>query len=178
MPKLAFLIPAVAAASIAGLAAAQNQPQQPGGAQAEQPQQPAASAQADQQPHIEMADGEVVFRDPLDNKVLELPDEDITPAVEEFHRTGENPYTGDEAATAEGRELYNRLCAACHLPEGTGRIGPSLVDDTWKYPRAGTDVGRFEVIHAGAAGAMQAFAPRMSQDEILKVMAHIDALAQ
>ncbi len=64
------------------------------------------------------------------------------------------------------------------MPDGTGRIGPSLVDDEWKYPRADTDVGRFEVIYAGAAGAMQAFGRRMDQDQILKVMAYIEKLRE
>jgi cytochrome c-L len=164
MPKTTLLISALAALSFTGLAAAQDQPQQPAG------------AEQVEQPPIEMADGEVVFRDPLTNEVLELPEEDITPAVETFRQTGENPHTGDEEATAEGGEVYRRLCAPCHLPDGTGRIGPNLVDDTWKYPRAETDVGRFEVIHAGAAGAMQAFGDRLSQDDILRVMAHLDEL--
>lgn len=167
MPRATLLIALLAAMSVAGLAAAQDQTQQP------------ASAEQVEQPPIEMADGEVVFRDPLNNEVLEIPEEDeATPAVDEFRQTGENPYTGEEEALAEGRQLYTRLCAACHLPEGTGRIGPSLVDDTWKYPRAESDVGRFEVIHAGAAGAMQAFGDRMTPDEILKVMAYMDELRE
>lgn len=166
MPKTTLLISALAAMSVVGLAAAQDQSQQPGGAE-----------QTDQ-PQIEMAEGEVVFRDPLTNEVLELPDEDLTPAVEEFRQTGENPYTGEEEATTEGGTIYARTCAACHLPQGTGRIGPSLVDDTWKYPRAETDVGVFEVIYAGGAGAMQAFGDRLSQDEILRVMAHLDKLQE
>ena len=127
-----------------------------------------------------MAD-EITFRHPLDNKPLEFeyrPDQEITPAVETFHETGENPYAGDEEAIAEGKKLYAKYCQACHLPDGTGRIGPSLVDDEWKYERADTEVGRFEIIYAGAAGAMQAFGQRIDQDAILKVMAYIDALAK
>jgi cytochrome c-L len=60
--------------------------------------------------------------------------------------------------------------------DGTGRIGPSLVDETWKYERTGTPVGAFEIIYAGGAGAMQAFGSRLSQDEILEVMAYLDQL--
>ena len=122
---------------------------------------------------------EITFRHALDNEPLAFeyrPDQEITPAVEQFHDTGENPYDGEEEAIAEGKKLYKKYCQACHLPDGTGRIGPSLVDDQWKYERAGTDVGRFEIIYAGAAGAMQAFGQRMDQDEILKVMAFIETL--
>ena len=94
----------------------------------------------------------------------------------DFHATGENPYAGDEQAIADGAALYKRWCQACHLPDGTGRIGPNLVDEQWKYERTGTDVGQFEIIYAGGAGAMQPFRARISQDEMLKVITYVDAL--
>jgi cytochrome c-L len=118
----------------------------------------------------------VQFRDPLNDQPLEVPRQDISTAAAQFHETGENPYAGDEQAIAEGQKLYARWCQACHLPDGTGRIGPSLVDDRWKYERTGTDVGQFEIIYAGGAGAMQAFGQRLSQDEILKLIAFVDTL--
>ena len=119
----------------------------------------------------------VQFRDPLNNAPLDVPRDDASPAVAQFHQIGKNPYAGDEEAAADGRRLYQRWCQACHLPDGTGRIGPSLVDDQWTYERGGTDVGKFEIIYAGGAGAMQAFGQRLSQDEILRVMAFLDTLA-
>jgi cytochrome c-L len=119
---------------------------------------------------------EVQFRDPLNDEALEIPREDVSPAVAEFHRTGENPYAGDEQAIAEGGALYKRWCQACHLPDGTGRIGPNLVDEQWRYERTGTDVGQFEIIYAGGAGAMQAFGQRLRQDEILRLIAFLDTM--
>jgi cytochrome c-L len=118
----------------------------------------------------------VQFRDPLNDEALEIPREDVSPAVAEFHRTGENPYAGDEQAIAEGGALYKRWCQACHLPDGTGRIGPNLVDEQWRYERTGTDVGQFEIIYAGGAGAMQAFGQRLRQDEILRLIAFLDTM--
>jgi cytochrome c-L len=102
--------------------------------------------------------------------------ETFTPAVEEFHATGENPYKGDDAVAADGRRLYQRWCQACHLPDGSGRIGPSLIDDTHRRERAATDKGEFEIIYGGSAGAMQAFGGRIDQDDILKLMAFVDTL--
>ena len=123
------------------------------------------------------AEDGVQFLDPLTNEPLEI---DLPPnapeAVEQFHATGENPYAGDEAAIAEGERVYDRWCQACHLPDGSGRIGPNLNDDQWKYARTGTDVGQFEIIYAGGAGAMQAFGTRLDQDEILKVIAFVETL--
>ncbi len=105
-----------------------------------------------------------------------MPDEEITPAVEAFHCSGENPYSGDEEAIAAGKGLYNPLCAGCHMPDGAGRMGPSLVDDTIKYERVATAHGEFEVIYGGAAGAMQPMGQRFTQDEILKIMAFVETL--
>ncbi|HEX8165873.1 MAG TPA: c-type cytochrome [Beijerinckiaceae bacterium] len=122
----------------------------------------------------------VVFRHALDNAPLEVkprPNEVETEAVKSFKETGKNPYIGDEQALAEGKRLYQVNCQACHLPDGSGRIGPSLIDDTSKYPRGTTDVGMFEILYGGASGAMQSFARRgMTQDQMLKVIAYVRSL--
>jgi cytochrome c-L len=118
----------------------------------------------------------VQFLDPLNDTPLEVPEQDVSEAVTQFHHSGENPYAGDPQAIAEGQKLHQRWCQACHLPDGSGRIGPSLNDDQWKYPRTETDQGKFEIIYAGGAGAMQAFGKRMDQDDILKLIAFVDTL--
>jgi cytochrome c-L len=96
--------------------------------------------------------------------------------VEEFHKTVENAYAGDQGAIEAGQKLYARLCQACHLKDGSGRIGPSLVGDNPKRARTGTERGRFEIIYAGGAGAMQAFGQRLDQDQILQLMAYLEVL--
>jgi cytochrome c-L len=106
------------------------------------------------------------------------PEEEITPAVEQFHQTAANAYSGDPAAIEEGKEIHAKLCQACHLADGSGRIGPSLADDEGARARTGTDLGRFEIIYAGGAGAMQAFGQRLDQDQILQVMAYLEVLRE
>ena len=65
----------------------------------------------------------------------------------------------------------------CHKPDGSGGMGPSLIDDISAITRANTDVGMFEIIHSGAAGAMRPFSKRgITQDQILKIVAYIDSL--
>ena len=123
----------------------------------------------------------VKFLHRLDDQPLEFTyrtEQTITPAVEQFHQTAENPYRGDADSIAAGKKLYLRWCKSCHLKDGTGRIGPNLVDDKWLRERTGTDQGKFEIIYAGGAGAMQAFGRRMDQDDILKVMAYLDVLGK
>jgi cytochrome c-L len=101
------------------------------------------------------------------------PNETVTHQVLEFQRTGTNPFRGDRDAAAQGRALYDQWCSSCHLADGTGRIGSNLIDNTYSYPRVATDVGMFEVIYAGGTGAMQAFGDRLTQEEILKIMAFV-----
>jgi len=115
----------------------------------------------------------------LDDSPLEiklLPDEKITEGVQKFYDTGEDPYKGDAPALAEGKELYDTYCQACHLPDGSGRIGPSLIGDTHHYPRFTTDKGIFEIVYGGGAGAMQPFGKRLTQDQILHIIAYVRSL--
>ena len=121
----------------------------------------------------------VTFLHPMDNTPLQLdllPSQQITSAVHEFRASKTNPYRGNAAAIAQGKPLYDQWCQACHLPDATGRIGPNLVDGEYRYPRANTDIGEFEIIYAGGTGAMQAFGDRVTQDDILKIMAYVQSL--
>ena len=122
----------------------------------------------------------IVFRHVLDNSPLAVtprPNEVETEAVKRFKETGKNAYLGDEQALAEGKKLYRVECQACHLPDGAGRIGPTLIADAWKYERAATDVGMFEILYGGASGSMQSFARRgMTQDQMLKLIAYVRSL--
>ena len=117
-----------------------------------------------------------VFTDqPLD--LAPLPGEEITDAVKQFQESGENPYDGNAEAIAAGKELYNENCQVCHGAQGEGKMGPSLVDDKYAYPRVATDVGMFEAIFGGAAGAMRSFHERgMTQDQILQIVAYVHSL--
>ena len=129
----------------------------------------------------EPTNGRIELLHVLDNRPIELtfrPEQAITPAVETFHASGENPYKGDEAAITAGKQLFMKWCQSCHLTDGSGRIGPNLTDDRWHYPRMATDRGKFEIIYAGGAGAMQAFGRRLDQDAILQIIAFVDTLRQ
>jgi cytochrome c-L len=122
----------------------------------------------------------IAFRHVLDNSPLEVkprPNEVETEAVKSFKEIGVNPYNNDQQALVDGKKLYQTNCQACHLPDGSGRLGPSLTGDKWTHERAATDVGMFEIIYGGASGAMQSFARRgMTQDQMLKVIAYVRSL--
>jgi cytochrome c-L len=120
----------------------------------------------------------ITFHHVLDGSPLDVaakPGEVFSEAVIKFHKTGQNPYNIDSEALGEGKDLYTSICQTCHMPDGSGRIGPSLVDPRHQYPQIATDVGLFEVVFGGAGGAMQPFSKRLNQDQILKVIAYIRA---
>ncbi|MFA5899568.1 MAG: c-type cytochrome [Hyphomicrobium sp.] len=122
----------------------------------------------------------VEFRYALDDSPMDtspIKGETFTDAVKAFHETGTDPYNGDAEAIADGKKLYNDNCQVCHKPDGSGGMGPNLVDDVFVNARANTDVGKFEIIHSGAAGAMRPFSKRgMIQDQMLKIIAFINSM--
>lgn len=122
---------------------------------------------------------DITFRHVFDKSPLDVSPkagEVLTDQVKEFRKSGQNPYKGKADATAQGKKLYSDFCESCHLPDGSGRMGPSLIEDYHVHDEINTDVGLFEVVFGGAAGAMQPFSKRMTQDEILKVMAYLRTL--
>jgi cytochrome c-L len=122
---------------------------------------------------------DIVFRHAFDQSPLDVSPkagEVLTPEVQEFHKTGRNPYAGKPDIVAQGKKIYAEYCEACHLPDGSGGMGASLIADKHVYAQVKTDTGLFEVVFGGAAGAMQPFSKRMTQDEILKVTAYVRTL--
>jgi cytochrome c-L len=125
------------------------------------------------------ARADVAFKYVIDDSPLDVtpkPGEPVTEAVQEFKQTGKNRYDGKPEALAEGKTIYEENCASCHLPDGSGGMGAQLNGPTHLYPRVSNDVGLFEVIFGGASGAMQPFSQRLTQDQILKVMAYVRTL--
>jgi cytochrome c-L len=122
----------------------------------------------------------IEFLNALDDSPIDMSPikgEVFTDAVKSFQETGKNPYVGNADAIAAGKALYDANCQVCHKPDGSGGMGPSLIDGTYVNKRANTDIGMFEVIHSGAAGAMRPFSKRgVTQDQILQVIAYIHTL--
>ena len=86
----------------------------------------------------------------------------------------QNPYHGDAAAIAEGKQVFETICLACHLIDGTGLVGPSLVDPYWKYGH--TDAELFETVSKGRPLGMPPWLPQLGAEKIWKVLAYVETL--
>ena len=91
-------------------------------------------------------------------------------------RPSENPHRGDAAAVAEGAQVWATICAVCHKPDGSGLVGPSLVDPYWKYGHA--DAELFETVSAGRPAGMPPWGAQLGDEKIWKVLAYLETLPQ
>lgn len=85
-----------------------------------------------------------------------------------------NPYLGDAQAIAEGKQVFQSVCAACHKADATGLVGPSLVDPYWKY--GSNDQAVFESVAQGRPAGMPAWESQLGSEKIWKVLAYIESL--
>ncbi len=73
-----------------------------------------------------------------------------------------NPIAMTEQSIAQGRQLYEKHCLACHGEPGKGGIGPSLAGPVRIH--GSTDGEIFHVITDGVAGtAMKGFMKELSE---------------
>ena len=42
-------------------------------------------------------------------------------------------YLTDATSLGEGKKIFTTICAACHLADGGGSVGPNLTDDYWLH---------------------------------------------
>ncbi len=79
----------------------------------------------------------------------------------------ENPFAGQETAVAEGREIYENNCAACHGTGLSGGFAPPL------FQLGYSDQDIFTIIHDGImAGGMPGFAS-LGRERLWKVVTYI-----
>ncbi|HKU59946.1 MAG TPA: c-type cytochrome, partial [Gemmatimonadales bacterium] len=86
-----------------------------------------------------------------------------------------NPYAGNVAAAATGRQLFVGFnCAGCHSGYAGGGMGPSLRDSLWIY--GSSDQQIFSTIAEGRPYGMPAWGGRLPDDLIWKLVTYIRTL--
>lgn len=99
-----------------------------------------------------------------------------------------NPYEDNEAAIAEGKELYTVNCATCHgeTGAGDGPAGASLDPKPTSLIVAAKEASEdyvFWIVSEGGAAAgrsasMAAYKGVLTEDEIWKILAYIDTFGK
>jgi cytochrome c oxidase cbb3-type subunit III len=78
----------------------------------------------------------------------------------------------DEQSLASGQQTYNNLCAACHLSDGGGLVGPNLTDRYWIHGNSIEDL--FKVVTDGVIEkGMLPYRQQLSQAQRLNVSSYI-----
>jgi len=86
-----------------------------------------------------------------------------------------NPFSDDRTAMAEGRQLFIRFnCSGCHGGRAGGGMGPSLRDVDWLYGEHEAQL--YSSIAEGRAHGMPSWQPRMTPDQIWKLVTYIKSL--
>lgn len=85
-----------------------------------------------------------------------------------------NPYHGDAAAIADGQQVFLQICAACHKPDASGLVGPSLVDPYWKYGH--TDAELFQSVMEGRPGGMPGWGAQLGSEKVWRALAYLESL--
>lgn len=83
--------------------------------------------------------------------------------------------SADTNARAAGKAIFEGRCAACHMPDGRGLVGPNLTDDFGKNIKTPEDV--YKTVSGGVAGtAMIAWEPQMGRDDVVLAAAYVISL--
>jgi cytochrome c oxidase cbb3-type subunit 3 len=76
------------------------------------------------------------------------------------------------AVVSSGTQVYRDSCAACHLPDLGGAIGPNLKDQVWIHGGRPMDILKIVTEGVGAKG-MPTWGPVLGRQKIAEVVAFV-----
>ncbi|MBK7406315.1 MAG: c-type cytochrome [Phycisphaerales bacterium] len=83
--------------------------------------------------------------------------------------------SGNTNALAAGKAIFEGRCAACHMPDGRGLVGPNLTDDFAKNYKMPGDI--YKVVSGGVPGtAMVAWEPLLGRDDVVLAASYVISL--
>ncbi len=78
----------------------------------------------------------------------------------------------DEASLAEGKKIWEEKCAACHLKDGGGLVGPNMTDNYWIHGNTVQDL--FKVVTNGVIDkGMLSFKDQLTDHQRLAVVSYV-----
>lgn len=132
--------------------------------------------------HIAIADAMKVVADKgMDQTLADLKtaaEAEAAAAAANMGSVGTNPYKNDQQAIQAGSDLFHGSlgCFTCHGQDGTGGVGPNLVDGQWRY--GGTDQDLFTTLTTGRPGGMPSFAAQTDEDTRWKLVSYVASLSK
>ena len=78
----------------------------------------------------------------------------------------------NEEQVAAGKALFVKNCAACHMAEGQGLVGPNLTDDYWIHGGEIVDIHRV-IVEGVTEKGMIPWGPVLTKDEINQLAAFV-----
>ncbi len=84
----------------------------------------------------------------------------------------------DKTASSLGKQVFGKICLACHLPTGTGNqaLGAAnLTDSTWLYGSSRSAI--LETIKNGRIGVMPAHGEFLGEDKVHLLSAYVYSLS-
>ncbi len=78
----------------------------------------------------------------------------------------------DDASLAAGQEIWTKICAACHLADGGGLVGPNMTDDYWIHGNTVEDL--YNVVTNGVIEkGMLPYKNQLSDQKRLEAVSYI-----
>lgn len=78
----------------------------------------------------------------------------------------------EEAALANGKETWDKICAVCHLVDGGGLVGPNMTDNYWIHGNTVEDM--FTIVTNGVIEkGMIPYRDQLSEQKRLEVISYI-----
>jgi cytochrome c oxidase cbb3-type subunit 3 len=78
----------------------------------------------------------------------------------------------DNASLEEGKKTWMGICAACHLQDGGGLVGPNMTDDYWIHGNTVEDL--YNVVTNGVIEkGMLSYKQQLSEKQRLEVVSYI-----
>ncbi len=78
----------------------------------------------------------------------------------------------DAASLAKGRETWTKICAACHMADGGGLVGPNMTDNYWIHGNTVQDL--YQVVTNGVIQkGMLSYKDQLSDESRLEVVSYV-----
>ncbi len=93
-------------------------------------------------------------------------------AVAKAGKTFEVKLLTDKASLAKGSEIWHKICAACHMADGGGLVGPNMTDKYWIHGNTPRDL--YNVVTNGViAKGMLSYKDQLSDKARMDVVSYI-----